>query len=140
MIPGIKAAIGYFAVVFGMGFLLGTLRVLLIAPRLGEELAVAIELPVMLAVSWLTCARIIDWFSVPGALSPRLAMGGLAFILLMAAEMGVSVLAFGRTLVQHFESYRTAPSLLGLSAQIAFAAMPTIQLYPRRGHGGQGAD
>ncbi len=139
MMRSVEAAIGYFAVVFGMGFLLGTLRVLLIAPRLGEELAVVVELPVMLTVSWLACGRIIDWLSVPGVLAQRLAMGGLAFVLLMAAETGVSVLAFGRTIVQHFETYRTAPSLLGLSAQIAFAVMPAIQLYARRGHTGREA-
>jgi hypothetical protein len=94
MMRSVEAAIGYFAVVFGMGFLLGTLRVLLIAPRLGEELAVVVELPVMLTVSWLACGRIIDWLSVPAVLAQRFAMGGLAFVLWMAAETGVSVLAF----------------------------------------------
>jgi hypothetical protein len=61
MMGSVKAAIGYFAVVFGMGFLLGTLRVLHIAPRLGEEFAVLIELPLMLAISWVACSWIIDW-------------------------------------------------------------------------------
>src|SRR6202011_5564703 len=107
-----------------VGFLLGTLRVLVVAPQLGEPLAVVIELPLMLATSWLACGWIIHRSSLPGALSPRLVMGGVAFALLMVAELGVSVFAFGRTVVQHFETYQTGESLLGLLSQIAFGLFP----------------
>jgi ABC-type transport system involved in cytochrome bd biosynthesis fused ATPase/permease subunit len=132
MLRSVKAAIGYVAIVFGVGFLLGTLRVLVVAPQLGELLAVLIELPLMLATSWLVCGWIIHRFSLPGALSPRLVMGGVAFALLMMAEIGVSVFAFGRTVAQHFEAYLTAASLLGLLSQIAFALFPVLQLWVRR--------
>lgn len=127
MARGVKAAIVYFAIVFAAGFLLGTMRVLALAPLLGERLAVLFELPIMLAISWFACARIVNWFCVPGLRSPRLVMGGAALALLMFAEMGVSVFAFGRTIVQHLEAYRTAAALLGLMAQIAFALFPVIQ-------------
>jgi hypothetical protein len=42
-------------VVFFVGFILGTVRVLLIAPRLGETAAVLLETPVMLVASWFVC-------------------------------------------------------------------------------------
>lgn len=132
MLRGVKAGIVYFAIVFAAGFLLGTLRVLVIAPRVGEQFAVLIELPLMLAVSWLACGWIVGHFSVPAALAPRLLMGGVAFLVLMAAEIGVSVLAFGRTVGQHLEAYQAAASQMGLLAQIAFALFPVIRLSIRR--------
>ena len=43
----------YFALVFAAGFLLGSIRVLIIIPRSGEAVVVGLELPIMLAVSWI---------------------------------------------------------------------------------------
>jgi hypothetical protein len=120
----LKAGLVYFAIVFCAGFLFGTVRVLALAPRVGEALAVAIELPLMLAVSWLVCRRLIARLGVPAGLTPRLTMGGFAFGLLMVAEIGVSVLALGRTLSEHIEAYQTTPALMGLLGQIAFALFP----------------
>jgi len=45
----ILAGLIYFALVFALGFVLGTLRVLYMAPLLGERWAVLIELPVIVA-------------------------------------------------------------------------------------------
>lgn len=46
------AALAYWAGGLALGFLLGPVRVLWVAPRLGEFAAVAAELPVMLAAGW----------------------------------------------------------------------------------------
>jgi len=35
----LKAALAYFALVFGAGFMLGPIRILWVAPRLGERMA-----------------------------------------------------------------------------------------------------
>ena len=133
MQPALKAGLVYFALVFAVGFLFGTLRVFALAPRLGEALAAVIELPVMLAVSWIVCTRLITGFSVPSGLAPRVVMGGVAFGLLMVAEIGVSILAFGRTIFEHFETYRTATAMIGLMGQLAFALFPVIQSRVRTG-------
>ena len=45
----------YAIIVFVIGFILGTIRVLLVAPRLGETIAVIIEAPVILTASWFVC-------------------------------------------------------------------------------------
>lgn len=128
MPSALKAGIAYFTIVFAFGFLLGAVRVLALAPRLGEALAVVIELPVMLVVSWIVCRRLIARYSVPGGLAPRLAMGGWAFGLFMVAEIAVSVFGFDRTIFQHFEGYLTATAMMGLLGQFAFALFPAIQL------------
>ena len=50
----------YAITVFLTGFILGTIRVLLLAPRLGETTAVIIEAPIMLAVGWFVCRWCVD--------------------------------------------------------------------------------
>lgn len=39
------------------GPLLGTLRIFVLAPRLGPDAALALELPVMLAIAWVATSR-----------------------------------------------------------------------------------
>ncbi|HET6468556.1 MAG TPA: hypothetical protein VFG43_09290 [Geminicoccaceae bacterium] len=126
MRAALQAGAAYFAVVFAAGFALGTLRVLVLVPRLGEA-AVLLELPVMLALSWLACGRLLRRFAVPGGLRPRLLMAGTAFALLMAAELGLSALAFGRSVAQHVALWGTWPGALGLAAQLAFASFPLVR-------------
>ena len=118
----------YAGVVFAFGFVMGTIRALFVAPAIGEIYAVMLEIPVMLAVSWLSCLFVIRRFNVGTALAGRLTMGILAFCLLMMAEASLSMIAFGVTFGQHLEAYRTPAAMLGLGAQIVFGALPVIQL------------
>jgi len=124
----IKAGLAYFGAVFVVGFMLGAVRVLLLVPRLGETVSVLLEVPVILAVSW----RVSGWttreFRVSSAVPRRLLMGVVAFALLMLAEMGVSVFAFGRSIEDHFAAYRSSQGVIGLIAQIAFAFIPLMQI------------
>jgi len=123
-----KASLGYFAVVFGFGFLLGSVRMLVIVPAVGEISAVMLEMPIMLAISWFSSQRLVGRFRVPDRLAPRFVMGGLAFALLMLAEVGLSILGFGRTFAEHLASYREVATFIGLLGQLAFASFPAIQL------------
>jgi hypothetical protein len=130
--PASKAGLAYFVVGFGFGFLLGTFRMLVVVPAVGEIPAVMLEMPIMLAISWFSSRRLIGWLRVPDRLAPRLVMGGLAFALLMLAEVGLSTLGFGRTLAEHLASYRQVASILGVLGQLAYASFPAIQLSVRR--------
>jgi hypothetical protein len=123
----VKAGGAYFAMVFATAFLLGTLRVTLLVPRLGELGGFAIELPLLLVYSWLACGLIVRRFAVSGAWSDRLAMGAIAFALLMAAEFAVSTSVFGRSASEFFGAMATTAGALGLAAQVAFAAMPVLR-------------
>lgn len=121
------AGLAYFGIVFVAGFALGTMRVLLLIPRLGEIFSVLLELPIILAVSWVACRRVVMRFDVPPELPARFVMGWLAFAVLMSAEVGLSVLGFGRTLPAHLDQYRQLPALIGLAGQMAFAMFPILQ-------------
>ena len=123
------AGLAYFGCVFAAGFALGVVRSVFAVPHLGETLAVALELPVILAVAWTACRWLVRRFEVPARLSPRAVMGATAFILLMAGELSISLLLAGRGLVEHLQLYREASHMLGLAGQIAFALFPVLQVW-----------
>lgn len=131
MATAARAGIVYFLIVFAIGFVLGTIRVLFVMPQLGATAAVAIELPIMLALSWIACVWLVGRFQVPTEAGARLLMGVLAFALLMAGELGVSVFGFGRSAAQHFATYAGFEAQLGLGAQLLFAAFPLVEALRR---------
>ncbi|WP_156254329.1 hypothetical protein [Sandarakinorhabdus oryzae] len=113
----------YFAGVFAVGFLLGTIRTLWLAPAIGDLAAVGVELPVMIGASWWWCQRLLAGRALTSA--GRAIMGGSAFIWLMLAELALS-LAFGRTVGEHLAAMRAPAGLLGLAGQLVFAALPLL--------------
>ncbi len=121
----------YFAIVFAAGFALGTLRVAVLAPRLGEFAAVALEVPAMLVVSWLVSARLVRTRRVPPTAAARLAMGGFALALLLGAEWALGFALTGRGPRGQVEAWLAPAGLLGLAAQLAFSLVPLLQA--RRG-------
>lgn len=124
-----RAGMAYFGIVFAVGFLLGTLRVLALVPRLGETAAVITELPLMLIVSWLACRWVVARIDLAPVLKARAVMGAVAFALLMLGELAVAVLGFGRSLAEHVSHYREASAILGLAGQVGFALFPSLQLF-----------
>lgn len=127
MRDALKAGTAYSAIMFAIGFALGTVRVLLLEPRLGPLAAVTMEVPVMLALSWVVCDRLRRRWLPDAPLADRAVMGASAFTLLMAAETALGIGLFGRTFGQQLASYGTGAGALGLAAQLAFAAFPVIQ-------------
>ena len=122
--PIARAGSLYFALIFALGFVLGAVRTLLVAPRYGEPLAVLIELPVMLTASWFVCGWVLRRVPVQASPGPRLAMGAVAFALLMLAEITLSMTAFDRSLAGYFRELTTPHGLIGLAGQLAFALVP----------------
>ena len=122
-----RAGLAYFALVLLVGTGLGTVKILLAEPRLGAVSVALIELPLMLGASWLICGWVVERLAVPADAGSRLLMGGLAFALLMAAELALALFVIGGSVADHFEAYRDAAPLLGLAGQIIFAAFPLIR-------------
>ena len=124
----LPAALRYFLIVFAAGFVFGTIRTLSIDDTPDARLmAVAIELPAILLVSWLASAHATKRYNVPSTSATRLAVGGTAFILLMLAELLLDLGLAGRTVTEHFAAYAETSHQLGLAGQVAFALFPLIQ-------------
>jgi hypothetical protein len=123
----LKAGAIYFALMFAIGCVLGSVRVLLVAPRLGEVRAVLLELTVMLGLSWVVVGWLVRRFAVPRKLGARLAMGILAFVLLIAAETVLAAFGFRRTLAEQAASYETVAGAMGLAGQMLFALFPLLR-------------
>jgi len=130
--PALIAGSVYFGVLFALGFALGTVRVLMVAPRIGELAATAAEAPVMLLASWLACGWIVRRWSVPYRLSDRTVMGAWFLGLLLAAELLLGLTLFGRTAAEQWAALTSPAGLLGLAAQLAVALFPMASRYTER--------
>lgn len=125
----ILAGVAYSGSVFAAGFALGVLRTVLVVALVGETVAVALELPIILAIAWIACRWLINRLEVPSRLVSRAVMGAVAFVLLMAGELSISLLLAGRSAVEHLQLYREASHMLGLAGQLAFAHFPVLQVW-----------
>ncbi|QHL91137.1 hypothetical protein GVO57_10305 [Sphingomonas changnyeongensis] len=128
----VKAGSIYFAGMFVLGFLLGSVRILLLVPLIGKWAATLCELPVILTAAWVYCGWVITRFAVPFNLAARVQMGAIAFTLLITAEMLLSRTMFDRSLSQQMQELATGPGLAGLAAQFVFAIFPLLRLRPHR--------
>lgn len=124
MINPIAAGLRYFVPVFTVAFVFGTFRTLVVAPRTGDVVAVLIEVPLILLVSWWVCRRAVKGVSQRAL--PRLMMGGTAFALLMLTESAMSMWLFGRPPAAFLAGFSTVAGLVGLAGQVGFGLMPLL--------------
>jgi len=66
--PILKAGVLYFGLVFGVGFVLGTIRTLWVVPLVGTRMAELMETPVMLVVTIVTARWMVLRLAVPSTL------------------------------------------------------------------------
>jgi hypothetical protein len=98
----LRPALLYFALVFGAGFVLGPLRVLFVVPHIGARAAELAEMPLMLVVIWLAARWIARRGTPPPAPGERIAIGTLAAVLVMLADIGVGIALRGLSLAEIF--------------------------------------
>lgn len=128
----IWASVRYWLMAFGAGFVLGAARVLALEPWLrrsfmerSELVAVAIEGPLMLAISWMA-ARLVLWRG-DWSIRQALAVGWLAWLLLQISELALA-LSMGGSATAYLAKLQTAAGLLGVVLQIVFALIPAIRI------------
>ena len=122
----VRAGLLYFALAFGAGFVLGTLRTILLVPRVGDRTAELLELPLMLGVCWLAARWVTARQAVPPRLAPRLAMGVIAGALLLAAEFALVLPLRGLTLEEYFASRDPVAGAAYYLAVAIMVLMPTL--------------
>lgn len=121
-LPGVL----YFGLVFGTGFILGPIRVLWLAPRVGERWAELIELPLMIVVIVLAARFLVRRLAVPPTVPARLAMGLLALALVLAAEFSLVLWVRGMTLGDYFASRDPVAGTAYYLTLAFFAALPLL--------------
>jgi hypothetical protein len=122
----VRAASVYFAIIFCAALVLGVLRAILVAPRTGDLVAVALEVPILLVLAWKTADHL--GRGVPTRFAHRAVMGGLALVLLLAAELALGILILQQAPAAVAAGMTTPPGLLGLAGQIAFGMIPLVQM------------
>jgi hypothetical protein len=116
----------YFLLAYTAGFLFGTLRELCVVPRLGSFWATLLETPLMLIAIVLAARYVIGRYEVPPSTRQRLAIGGIAFALLMLAEIGFSGVLRGWSLGRWLAHLGTADGAISLAMFVLFAFLPAL--------------
>ena len=126
-----RAALVYFALVLGTGFVLGMFRVPFLVPRIGERWAELAEMPIMAIAIFLSAGYVLRRF--PEVVLPRQALivGFLALALSIGAELGLAVLLQSQTLGEYIASRDKVSGSVYLLLLVVFALMPRLRL-PKR--------
>jgi hypothetical protein len=122
----IRAGVAYFALVFGVGFLLGCVRVPFLVPWLGERSAELIEMPFMFVAVIVAARFVCRRFDLSQKISIRLPVGLFALGLLLAAEVTLAILMQDQSLREYIASRDPISGPVYLLMLGLFGLMPTI--------------
>lgn len=121
----LQASLLYYIAVFGVGFVLGTIRVLLVAPLLDVRWAELFEQPLMLVASFYLARFAVRRFG-PFAASRRLAIGCIALMLMVATELSLTRFVQGQDLSHYLASRDRVSGAAYVLSLAAFALMPLL--------------
>ena len=120
------AALAYFGLVFGAGFVLGVLRTLFVVPRIGARAAELLEMPLMLLVIVLAARWIVRHRVVAQRTSGAWRVGLLALALLLGAEIALAAGLRGLTPAQALFDRDPVAGIAYALALLAYAVMPAL--------------
>ncbi|HEY7699078.1 MAG TPA: hypothetical protein VIE88_11725 [Vicinamibacteria bacterium] len=131
----LKSGALYFAIVFGVGFVLGPIRVLGLVPRFGERTAELMEAPFMLVAIVLAARWIARRSPAPKSSTGLFAVGILALTLLLSTELAVMRSLRGLTLEEYVQGRDPVAFGSYVFLLLLFAIMPMLagRLDPQRG-------
>ena len=127
----LKAGVLYFALVFGTGFVLGTIRILWIVPSFGTRTAELMEAPVMLVVTMLAARWVARLLSLPPTAATRLGVGFVALGFMLGAEFTVVLWIRSLTIGEYLARRDPVAGTVYIVMLGIFAVMPL--LVARRG-------
>jgi hypothetical protein len=116
----------YFLLVFRAGFVLGTIRALLIVPHVGHRAAELLEMPLMLIAMVRAARWISSRYPEPRKSAARLAIGRIALGLMLAGEIAVGIGLQGMTAAEVILNRDPVSGTAYYVSLILFAAMPWI--------------
>lgn len=121
------AASVYFGIVFGVGFLLGSVRVPFLVPRLGERVAELAEMPLMFVAIFLAAGYVVRGQGSAMAQVGWAIVGVMSLSMLVAAELLLAVALAGRGVGEYIASRDPISGSVYLIMLVVFAAMPWLR-------------
>ena len=126
LINTVKAAVLYFALVFGSGFVFGLIRIPFVVPHFGERISELLEAPLMLIVIVLAAKWVVRIFQLsPGSIY-RLGVGIIAFVLAILFEFTLVMRLRGLTLTEYFQTRDPISGAIYYLTLVLFALMPLL--------------
>jgi len=122
----VKAGVLYFALVFGAGFALGTIRTLWVAPRFATRMAELMETPIMFVATIVAARWTVLRLAVPPMSSARLGMGCIALGLLFVAEFGLVLWLRGLSIREYLATRDPVSGTVYYVMLAVFAVMPLL--------------
>jgi hypothetical protein len=122
----LKASCLYFALVFGAGFLLGSVRVPFLVPRLGARAAELVEMPLMFFVVIVSARFVVKRFGLNLSVGQCLWVGMCALALLIGVELSLALAIQGQSPVQNIAERDPVSGSVYILMLCLFAAMPSI--------------
>ena len=123
----VAAAAGlYFAIVFGVGFLLGPIRVLWLEPRVGMTLAVLIEAPILVAAMAVAARWVPRRLGMANKFLRLAAMGFVALALVLVSDFTVGRWLRGLAPLEQLSYLATPAGLVYVATLVLFTLMPLI--------------
>ena len=126
MTRALRSAVRYFAIAFGADFVLGSIRVPFLVPRLGERTAELIEMPIMLVVIVLGARWVVGRLAPPPRAGERLVLGVVALVLLLAVEFSVVLWVRGLGIGQYFAQRDPVAGAAYAVMLVVFALLPSL--------------
>jgi hypothetical protein len=130
--PILQPAVLYFLLVFGAGFVLGTVRVLVLVPLLGERAAELMEMPLMLGIIAASARWIVRHGLVQDRRSSALVVGFIALGMVLIADLAVGMWLRGLSATEVFLDRDPVSGAAYYVSLLLFAAMPAIMTRSRR--------
>ncbi|MFC3195186.1 hypothetical protein ACFODZ_13115 [Marinicella sediminis] len=116
----------YFAIVFTIGFVLGTIRVLYVAPQLGDDQAELLEFPLMVLASFVV-ARYIVGLAGDGLKPAQLLwVGVMALGCLLMVEFSLVLALREMSIVTYVTSRYSLAGAAYLVSLLLFAVFPFV--------------
>ena len=121
-----KAGVLYFLMVFAVGFVLGIIRTLWVAPKLGARTAELMEAPLMFGVSIVAARWVVRRLMLSPKWPSRFLCGGVALGLMLLSEFMLVRWLRGLTIRDYFATRDPVSEAVYYLTLVAFAVIPVF--------------
>jgi hypothetical protein len=122
----LKAGVLYFALVFGVGFVLGSVRTLWVVPRFGARIAELMETPIMFVVTIVAARLVVRRLALPPKPSNRLGMGCIGLGLMLVVEFTLVLWLRGLSINEYLASRDSVSGTVYYVMLGVFCIMPLL--------------